>query len=1159
MEVTPLFIDENGNEDPTGLARLAGRDRIPLPHELKVEIEAAIHRELEDLPAAPGVGDTFVLSRPIEASPGESYYDIATRVARAIREEVLDRRRGGAPRRPELPRPPVQEPRGPRLVPRPAAQRAFLGMTVTYHVGDPDIARDVRRPDQFPQALEWRVTRPGGRAQRASGGPFSLEVEFDAAGTWTIEASTFGIDHTRRRNEAVHSQRQVVVDATTAELRRERAIALRSHEAIQALPWSEIEAAPAAEKAAFINILMEGHTDWTDEQNIAGTLRRVRNVDELAEICRLVDMQEVYSEIGYERAKGVFDGTQAISGPARDLVHLMRGDPVLVQRAGEAQLEEIRRRDPDDYADVLQKIGTLHAMRQIPAVFVPFGAMVGFPIVLVGGPALNIPESETLMGDGYKIVDPVFERRTYTGATREAAWDNYLANARFPPGCLVWVDPAEPSATQYRYYGESGWQVADWIMTGAAALGIGLAVVAALAPEPVVTKAAAAWLGGASAAYFGARGVAEIHDALTHGQHVTDRAVVMNAIDVVASACALGALARQGTRVAAICNLLGAGADVVQLGLGVAELQRIANEGGRTEEERKAAVRRHIGSLLASGAIILVSNATIAEDLRRTFRSGPQHGPRVVHIDEAALRRESAALRAELEAQTRAGAGRPRELAGDEELGHTIGDARRLGRAGFADDIRSLDTRDDDAVIRYIQANVGNDHAMLALYQRMGRWDEMRRLARYRGNRIPEDLWTRVDGARTRLVLREYGEVYALMASRHPDLRFTDAQGRSVFPLEDPAGTDFLVGTPPTSNNWGGVRSDVDVNMRFRRDALAALRLNPAQQDEILVEAKRLLDERLRRFFPDSGANLDTNVYISPSRFRGLTGEALERSQQAETVMGYMAIREGCGRGSSGELMWRRIRDRALEISGRVSAAEQQRVRGLLEAGEARWREYVRLEADLGEVGRARHFEERLQAFIQQHGDRIVTDPMLQADFNRLKADYIASLRETYWTEGGTRSIVEQARDLTPIEAHQARCDQARYLLHYLDGALVDEQKMRRALQKIAKYEQRELEALGLTAEIQHWRDAGLLQLFADMKARPTVDDAWRVWCHWHVANVPPAERAALAREIGLAETATDAELMNACGVRAARVHIQRLEEKLVDIAAELPPRAGNR
>jgi len=89
-----------------------------------------------------------------------------------------------------------------------------------------------------------------------------------------------------------------------------------------------------------------------------------------------------------------------------------------------------------------------------------------------------------------------------------------------------------------------------------------------------------------------------------------------------------------------------------------------------------------------------------------------------------------------------------------------------------------------------------------------------------------------------------------------------------------------------------------------------------------------------------------------------------------------------------------------------------------------------------------------------------------------LKADYEASLRESYITDASTTFIIrwkelakteagraEQEKFLKdPDKLRQVQRDQARFILHYLEGG----EGLAFKVQKAAKYEKRELDVLGV-------------------------------------------------------------------------------------------------
>ncbi len=901
---------------------------------------------------------------------------------------------------------------------------------------------------------------------------------------YTVGSTTYLLE----RKQAVAP----VSSLATPAQRIEAALALQSHSAITRLSDADYRAASVEQKAAMMLLLMKGYTDGGAEKALVRIVKAVKNPAEFAELRKKVMFHELYGELGFALTKQIWQGSPHVRSGAETLARKLFSSAeskLLAAHIGVAELQQhYNKEDKSDYEDVQRKLGKIKELQTIPMVFVPFALLQEMPLVLYGGPT---PDG------GWLIVDPIFKRRTYTGNSREAALKHYLGSAALPEGVLLY--PGSGGGIQTRFYQSSNWKIADWLMTAVAAIGIVAAVVAALTPEPVVSKGLATWLGSASLAYFASRGVYKVAEKTSHGQSFTDREVLMDAIDAVASIFAIGSIASKAARARLIFGALGLTADAAQLGLMTEQLIKIANDPKLNDSERQKAMAQHLAVMMLSGALIFISNKDFADELKQTWKN---RKVTVCHVDEAALAREVTKVRAHV-------------------------DQLKLAQ--------SLEIDNPTKLAAFLTANKDNGEAMLALYQRIGSWDKLRKLMKS----LPADVLKSLDGgkavavARTDLVKGLYQETFDMMAKKH-GVKLGNPKNEG----------DFLVGTGPSHADFKGVNSDLDVSLKL--DADSARGMERWQQDELLLEAKKDLEARLRQHTPDSGVTLDTNVYLSPERIavRGGASDTIKAAGlQNEDVMGLFAIRTGLG---SNDALWDKMKADILKNAEKVGRkADMQKV---LATVDSKWDDFQRLLKEHGEMGRMRIYEQKLEDFIKKHGKKLSEQTpegdVLRNEYNRLKNDYSAAMRETYFTAGATGHIVLGKKELTPAEALQARQDHARYMFEYLNG----EKSLEYKLQKVLKYEQRELVARSLGGGPAP--DDAMLGVMKRMKGAVDEKAAFEIWTRYSYWKSKGVSGDALLSKIDNAPVpAADKDFAQTFAKKQAEAHLEATRKKLYEVA----------
>jgi hypothetical protein len=486
--------------------------------------------------------------------------------------------------------------------------------------------------------------------------------------------------------------------------------------------------------------------------------------------------------------------------------------------------------------------------------------------------------------------------------------------------------------------------------------------------------------------------------------------------------------------------------------------------------------------------------------------------------------------------------------------------------------VDQIDLADGQQVLEYLEAHIADDAAIVAFYQQVGDWEQLREM---RHLDLPAPTWNHLAGARTRLVKQLYAQLHAEIL-----------QEAGVF-LTNPEQESYFIGTPPSHPNFKGVFSDLDVGLLLdpqidpngKRTAMTV-----PQKQALLIDAKRRMEAALAQYGPDSGVLFDTNLYTTPKLRFGmdeLDAEGRATLDRYDDMLAYLALRVGCGSGLARWLdLKQRIFVRALQRdeSGGGAPVEPW-VRGVVAEAEALYAQFeqVRTEAiaaaqangqpvfeGLGDQAITRFYEDRMLAFIGEFGDAISADDAagqkLRARFNMLKADYEASLRESYFTDAAQTYIVKwkslndaqrQAFLADPNHVRRVRADQARFILHYLhEPAGTSPEALRFKVQKIAKYEQRALNVMrdagGTLVTLPGFATQEVLDLYSQMKGKTTPEEAWVVW---RAAN----HNRLHGRELGLA--VPDAELAAAedYAVQRAKAFLEHIEARLVDIATELP------
>ncbi|MCZ6787251.1 MAG: hypothetical protein O7E54_08815, partial [Planctomycetota bacterium] len=389
-----------------------------------------------------------------------------------------------------------------------------------------------------------------------------------------------------------------------------------------------------------------------------------------------------------------------------------------------------------------------------------------------------------------------------------------------------------------------------------------------------------------------------------------------------------------------------------------------------------------------------------------------------------------------------------------------------------------------------------------------------------------------------------------------------------------------FIGTPPSDPNFKGVLSDLDVGM-FLDPKIDPTKKNAGltlpKRQVFQIKAKRLMEKKLEAYGPDSGFLFDTNLYTTPERFSAdeVGPMGVRELELYDDVLAYLAIRVGCG---ADKARWLDLKQRLLNRARRNENL-QRRVRKLVNDAEKRYGEYERLRSDAiaaaEKAGRkiypgiddqavTRHFEDRMLAFINEHSKDLSADDVdgqaLRTQYNIVKADYEASLRESYFTFAAQTYIVrwkfktdEQKQEFLsdPNKLRRVRADQARFILHYLQHPPGTEgEALRFKVQKIAKYEQRALKVLHEANRrlfiLSGFSNEEILALFQAMKGQNTPSEAWVIWRTW---NWNRNKKRNLERAIPEAEK-TAAEKH---AIQRARAYLEHIEDKLADIATELP------
>ena len=480
----------------------------------------------------------------------------------------------------------------------------------------------------------------------------------------------------------------------------------------------------------------------------------------------------------------------------------------------------------------------------------------------------------------------------------------------------------------------------------------------------------------------------------------------------------------------------------------------------------------------------------------------------------------------------------------------------------------ALDVTNDDQVRAYLEANIAKDKAMVAFYVRVGRWDRVRDLHRLH---LPPKIWDHLSDARTRLVKQLYAEVHAEMLTRH-----------GVY-FNDPKKETHFIGTPPSHPDFKGVFSDLDIGMFLdpatdpkKRHAV----LSVPEKLALAIDAKRLMEKKLHTYGPDSGDLLDTNLYTTPGlRFDPdeLSESGRRDLERYDDVLAYLALRVGC---DSDLRRWLDLKQGALKRAHAEAdhAVVEPYVRGLIDEAESKYATFGKEKnAALASLRRQKldspgvadqavttHFERVLYDFISRHGRHILAqDPAgenLRFEFNKLKADYEASLRESYLTDAAQKYIVtwqsvpaaQQAEFLAdPNKVRRVRADQARFLLHYLQhppGEGPD--ALRFKVQKLAKYELRELNVVRDAGQnlvtLTGFNQTEIAALFAAMKGQSTPDEAWELWRAMNFNRL-------LKRDLGHAVAKSEVDKAEANAIARAKAYLAHIQQKLVKIATDLP------
>lgn len=451
-----------------------------------------------------------------------------------------------------------------------------------------------------------------------------------------------------------------------------------------------------------------------------------------------------------------------------------------------------------------------------------------------------------------------------------------------------------------------------------------------------------------------------------------------------------------------------------------------------------------------------------------------------------------------------------------------------------------INLNDKQAVVTWLTANIKYDNKIIGLYRQVDSWESLRNY--YDLYQIPQDsyVWMHLADARTKLVTQLYSDVRSHIYKQ------------SGIYLDDPKNTTHFIGTPPGDPKFKGMFSDLDLAMRLGEREMKTIPLPDRQM--IQIAAKRRMEEELAKFGPDSGFLLDTNIYTTPEMFdaKDVGPQGVHELEQYDDVLAYLAIRIGCG----SELdIWLDLKQRLLNRTREHKLTLEPRVQAMLKAAEDKYDEVEQLRKaaidkataegrkvypGLDEQAVTRHFEDKMLAFIRENRAELSNQgpkgEAARVAYNRHKADYEASLRESYFTFAAQTFIVrwgEQTESQKqqflsdPNSVRRVRADQARFILHYLhlmyqpvlgvDGrppsaAVVKAEKLRRmqnALQKVAKYEQRAMnvqrQAKGKLNLPLGFTETELFAMFDQMKGMSTPEGAWEVWktTNYHRLNDP--------------------------------------------------------
>ena len=489
----------------------------------------------------------------------------------------------------------------------------------------------------------------------------------------------------------------------------------------------------------------------------------------------------------------------------------------------------------------------------------------------------------------------------------------------------------------------------------------------------------------------------------------------------------------------------------------------------------------------------------------------------------------------------------------------------------------NVNLEDRRQVLSFLEANISNDDAIISFYQRVDSWEDMRDLRRYS---LPPHIWNHLADARTNLVKRLYAAVHREIL-----------ESEDIY-LNDPRKETHFIGTPPSARNFKGVFSDLDVGM-FLDPSCSTIPECPEKQRAGLtlperqvyqIKAKQSMEAKLKDYALDSGYVFDTNLYTTPEMFSEaeIGDSGRQELERYDDVMAYLAIRIGADEGR-----WSNLKQLIIDevCSENITPAinECPVVSKLVEDAETKYKLFeeiknrAKIEAKeiylgLDEQELTRHFEDQFLRFINQHGKELSANnesgQALRTQYNKLKADYEASLRESYFTFAAQNFIVrwgskspEQKQEFLndPNKVWRVRADQARFILHYLDhkssGNELEDLQFK--LQKIAKYEQRAMKVVresgGNPSMLECFSEQTCFtfdqidKLFSEMKGKNTPEEAWVLWRKYNYNGLN--NKQDLNQEIPDSETKKAEEY----AILRAKVYLKHIEEKIVDIATYLP------